>query len=71
MSAHRILAGLPFVAHSPSLFEYNGAWIGYDGRRWRIRVRGEDWGTRTFSSAHDAAVLVRDAFSQAYAGLPC
>jgi hypothetical protein len=41
MSAHRTLAGLPFAVHSPSLFEYNGAWIGYDGRSWLVGALGQ------------------------------
>ena len=59
---HRTLAGLDFRAHSPSLFEYHGAWIGYDGRRWRVGVQDEPWGTRTFESSHDAALFVYRAF---------
>lgn len=62
---HRTIAGLEFRAHPPSLLEYHGAFIGFTGTAWRIRVRGEDWGTRTFPSAHDAALLIRGAFQQA------
>ena len=61
MSAHRTLAGLPFVAHSPSLFEYNGAWIGYDGRSWLVGALGQ-WGTREFPTRQAAAETVYRAF---------
>ena len=61
----RKIAGIEFRAHSPSLFEYHGAWIAYDGRRWRVGVESEPWGTRRFPSAHAAALLIRDAFQQA------
>lgn len=63
----RQIAGLEFRAHSPSLLEYHGAFIGFTGTAWKICVRGEDWGTRRFSSREEAAQLVAGAFQQARA----
>lgn len=61
----RTIAGLEFRAHSPSLLEYHRAWIGYDGRQWRIAVDDEPWGSRRFKTSHEAALLIREAFQQA------
>ena len=65
MQVIRTLAGLPFRAHGPSLLEYRGAFIGFDGLAWRICVRDGDWGVRRFKSAVEAAQLISAAFQQA------
>ena len=69
--AARTIASLPFLAHSPSLLEYRtsagSAWIGYDGRRWRVAVR-DTWGVRPFKTRHEAALLICEAFLKAKQG---
>ena len=61
MKPHRTIVGLDFLAHSPSLLEYHGAYIGYDGHRWLVGALGQ-WGRKEFLSAHEAALVVRAAF---------
>lgn len=63
------LAGFAWRVHSPSLLEYHGAYIGYDGSQWRVAVRDDPWGTRRFKSRQEAAQLVAGAFQQARAGV--
>jgi hypothetical protein len=62
----RTLAGLPFLAHSPSLYGYNGAWLGYDGRCWLVGALGQ-WGTKEFATRDEAAAVIADAFGNASA----
>jgi hypothetical protein len=60
----RQIAGLPFLAHSPSLYGYNGAWLGYNGRCWLVGALGQ-WGTKEFATRDEAAAVISDAFTQA------
>ena len=59
----RKIAGLEFRAHSPSLLEYHGAFIGFDGLAWRVGVRDEPWGVRAFKTSQEAALCVYRAFN--------
>lgn len=54
---HRQLAGLTFVAHSPSLYEFHGALVGYDGRWWRLGALG-CWGAAGYQTAQAAAAAL-------------
>lgn len=58
----RLLATLPFTAYSPSLYEYRGTWIGYDGRSWLVGACGT-WATREFATRDAAADIVYQAFN--------
>lgn len=60
------LSGIPYTAHSPSLFQQIGSpvTLAYDGRSWLIAVRGV-YGTREFNSRDEAAALIAQAFIDA------
>jgi hypothetical protein len=62
----RTLAGLTFRAESPSLYEYHGAWLGYDGRHWLVGALGQ-WGAKEFATRDEAAAVIADAFNNASA----
>lgn len=55
----RNLAGLTWLAHSPSFLEHATMplWLAWDGSGWRVAVRGV-WGARSFLSRMEAAQLV-------------
>ena len=61
----RTLAGLPVIAHGPSLYEHrlgsDSVWIGYDGHQWRVAVRSAPWAPRPFRTSQEAAELIRGA----------
>lgn len=61
-----ILHGQLYRAHSPSLLEQAGypVWIGFDGRSWRIHIRGA-WAARPFATRNQATALIGQAFNEA------
>jgi hypothetical protein len=60
------LSGLPYTAHSPSLFQqdHHPVTIAFDGVSWLIGVNGI-YGTREFSSRAEAADTVAYAYNHA------
>ena len=62
-AACRTIAGLDWLAHSPSFLEHATMplWLAWDGYQWRVAVRGR-WGTRPFKTAVEAARLCADEF---------
>ncbi len=72
-----ILAGLPFIAWSPSCFELDltasnpqtsrQVWLAYDGQNWRVAVDGA-YGTRPFASRNQAVDLIAYEFARAQQG---
>ncbi len=61
----RTIAGLDWLAYSPSFFEHTTEplWLAWDGSGWRVAVRGR-WGARSFLSRQQAAELVADEFNR-------
>ncbi len=61
------LTGQPWRVHSPSLLQHDTSplQMAYNGRSWVISIRGV-WSLREFESRQEAALIIGQAFQNAY-----
>jgi hypothetical protein len=61
------LASQPWRVHSPSFLQHDTSplQMAYNGRSWVISIAGV-WSVREFSSRHEAALMIGQAFQNAW-----